>query len=81
MQLEAAERTESLRGDYDERDWIGTLGSVPENLSSDRIPPLFSVKADSENVRCTESAMWVDRAAPLGVNDLLLKSAVSTDPR
>lgn len=40
VQLEAAERTESLRGDYDELDWIGTLGSASENLSSDRIPPL-----------------------------------------
>jgi len=56
----------SLRGDYGELDWIDTVGNVLENLSSDRNPPLNSVKADSENVRCTEPAMWVDRAVPLG---------------
>ncbi len=59
---EAAERMRSLRGDYGELDWIDTVGNVFENLSSDRSPPLDSVKADSENVRCTEPPMWGDRA-------------------
>lgn len=46
----------SLRGDYSELDWIDTVGSVPENLSSVRNHPLDSVDVDSENVRCREPA-------------------------
>jgi len=78
---EAVERMGRLRGDCGELNWIDTVGSVPENLSSVRHSPLDSVDADSENVRCTEPAMWVDREVPYCETDLLLRWAVSTDSR
>jgi hypothetical protein len=71
----------SLRGDHGEIVRLILWAVYLRTFYQSGILHWNSVDADSENVRCTEPTMWVDREVPHCETDLLLRSAMSTDSR